>query len=397
MEKQILTFREIIAPVTPEVFFAEYYRKKPIYIPGSPEKFEKIMTWDGLNALLEMSTLWSERNLALAYLGQPVSVLEYSIPTSDRYNRQYAPDMDRVVAKLQQGATLKLDYVETFTPALRSVVRTLESVLGAPVCCSLFCSWLKTQGYGAHFDPQNVFAMHVAGSKIWHVYEHRVVASNTPGHDGKNISPMAHEKSKGPILMEITMTPGDLLYLPHGQYHDAIATSEACLHASFGPTHFSGQDLVLNLVRELHNEPLFLQSLPHIDDTDGLATFLRSIAKRLGEIITHPNTASHMRSIQRSKVFERLADFQLPARELVKRYRVLWLHKELVSAGTGSRLKSSGNTLALDQVEARAVEWVMKRDYFSQDALEKYLEGESPETIDRVVAKLLKISLIERI
>lgn len=60
MDRQILSFRELIAPIAPEQFFDEYYRKKPLYVPGPPEKFEEIFSWSVLNDLLSMTTLWSE-------------------------------------------------------------------------------------------------------------------------------------------------------------------------------------------------------------------------------------------------------------------------------------------------------------------------------------------------
>ncbi len=37
MTEKNRTFAELIHPVTPEEFFAEYHDKKPLYIPGTPD------------------------------------------------------------------------------------------------------------------------------------------------------------------------------------------------------------------------------------------------------------------------------------------------------------------------------------------------------------------------
>ena len=39
MDEQILTFRELVAPIDPEVFFRDTYGKKPLHIPGAADKF----------------------------------------------------------------------------------------------------------------------------------------------------------------------------------------------------------------------------------------------------------------------------------------------------------------------------------------------------------------------
>ena len=56
-----MTFRELIAPLDPEVFLREIYGRRPVHIPGPAEKFAKIFSWDDLNELLARTTLWTDR------------------------------------------------------------------------------------------------------------------------------------------------------------------------------------------------------------------------------------------------------------------------------------------------------------------------------------------------
>src|SRR3546814_5312450 len=88
----------------------------------------------------------------------------------------------------------------------------------------------------------DVFALHIEGSKTWRLYEGR--ANNpldVPGYNWESLSPEQRERTRGKLQQEVAMQPGDLLYIPRGQYHDALASSEACLHLSFGITQQIGR------------------------------------------------------------------------------------------------------------------------------------------------------------
>ena len=58
------------------------------------------------------------------------------------------------------------------------------------------------------------------------------------------------------------MGPGDLLYLPRGQFHDALASSAASLHVTFSCTQPTGLDLLSRLWDGAVADPLFRAYLP---------------------------------------------------------------------------------------------------------------------------------------
>ncbi len=96
-EGQILTFRELIAPVEPEDFFRDCYGKKALHIPGPPEKIAEVFSWKELNELLGMSTLWTDRSFELALNGRLLGPEEYRYPSANRENRPaMKPDVQRV-------------------------------------------------------------------------------------------------------------------------------------------------------------------------------------------------------------------------------------------------------------------------------------------------------------
>lgn len=399
MEEQILTFRDLISPIDPADFFDNTYGRKALHIPGPPEKFAKVFSWEELNGLLGMSTIWTDRSFELALDGRLLRAEEYCYSGPNREGRRtMRPDLRRVRGLLRDGATLALDFVELLTPGLRSVAQTIETVTGAQVCGSLFCSWKETQGYGSHFDTQNVFACHLAGTKTWRIYEGRMAnAADFPGGNRQSFSEEHHEKAKGRLVAKIDMSPGDLLYIPHGLYHDALSSSEACLHISFGAMHLVAQDFIQTLAKDLTKDPLFREHLPHIDDLEAHGPYLRRIGARLQEIVSQPAIAQQFRDFMRQDAYERVSDFNLPARDDAGRFRVRWRRKQLQHDGNTRQLAGDGVTVALEEGESEIAEWALARDFFSTRAFRQAFDNRDPQTLALLLEKMQRIGLVERI
>ncbi|MCP4249748.1 MAG: hypothetical protein GY778_22120, partial [bacterium] len=117
------------------------------------------------------------------------------------------------------------------------------------------------QAFDTHFDTHEVFALHVEGEKTWRIYEGRV--DRPIAHPGyKRLDKAYHDAHKGPVLMEVTLRPGDLLYIPRGYYHDALASSSGTIHVAFGVTHVIGYDVLNILLAHAVTDPVFRTNFP---------------------------------------------------------------------------------------------------------------------------------------
>ena len=65
-----VTFRDLIAPLTPEDFFADYYGKRAVHIPGDAAKIQHLFDWSSFNRLINMTTLWNARTMKMAMDGR---------------------------------------------------------------------------------------------------------------------------------------------------------------------------------------------------------------------------------------------------------------------------------------------------------------------------------------
>jgi hypothetical protein len=397
MNTEPFTFRDLVQPMTAEDFFARCYAKSAVRIPGPDDKFADVFSWDACNRLLNMSALWSEKTLKMALHERNLEAEEYCGPGINRDGqRVLRPDIGRVHEHLRQGATLVLDLIETLSPEIAAVGAMLEVVTGAPLSCNAYCSWNQQQGFGSHFDTMDVFVLHIAGTKTWHVYDGRFEhPMEVPGYNHPSFPREHHEKAKGNLLQEMTLTPGDMLYLPKGQYHDALASSEVCLHLSFGITEATGHDLIGILARDLPTDPLFRRSLPDHGDGDAHAAHVKQLADRLRDIVASRETSETMRDYQRQRAQRCLPGFALPGRDDAVRYRVRFLGASVTAHLGIWKLKTDAGEESLGPEEAEVAEWVLARDWFDRDALRGAFTGMEGADMDAVLDKLGGAGLIE--
>jgi len=130
--------------------------------------------------------------------------------------------------------------------------------------------------FTAHTDPQDVFILHVAGYKLWRLYETPIALPFEEQQVGKTEdNPIDIDNLK--LIKEVTLRPGDVLYIPRGMAHWANTANEASLHLTltFPTSDWSWGVLLTNAVNHVIRHETSLRSaaplsLLHLDqDTDG--------------------------------------------------------------------------------------------------------------------------------
>lgn len=395
-----ITFRQIIAPIPSEDFFGAIWEQRPVHIPGAADKFAEVFSWEEFNRLLNMSKLWSERSMKLVLDGENVDPAEFGRVGQTREGYQATvPDPERVMSLLQRGATVTLDLIESLSPSVAGVSAALQTATGGVAVCNAYCSWRAHQGFMAHFDTTDVIALHIEGSKRWRVYEGRYESSiDVEGHNYGSFSPEHHARAKGRVLEEFDMTPGDFLYLPRGQYHEALASSDASLHLSFGIGQPTGIDVITRLLRSLPDEALFRKNLPHFDRPQAHRKHLKAIADRFHEILGDSGLSDQIRNWQRERALtDRHGRFKLPSREQTALYRVRGLGVSTVSRAGSPTLSFPGGELPLEPDEESPASWIIARDYVDASELAERFASLGRERLQSLLDRLESVSILDRI
>lgn len=273
------SFSDLLAPVTVPRFRRDHLDRAPLHVPGPSDKYATVMSWDGLNRLLDMTAIWSDKSLQLALDRRMIPAERYCRRTQDRDGRPVLrPEPSTVRRLLDQGASLLLNDIDTLSPGLRRLADRVEGATGGKVQINLYCSWRERQAFDSHFDTHDVYALQIAGQKRWTVYQGRL-DQPIANPAFKTLGQAYHDTAKGMPQLTVELQPGDLLYVPRGQYHDALATGKASIHLAVGVTQPIGIDVVNLLFEQALADPLFRRRLPEAamlaGHLDGLAARTR--------------------------------------------------------------------------------------------------------------------------
>jgi hypothetical protein len=360
------SFDALAKKIDRPTFLAEYFDKKPYFEAGAVDGVADLFSWDKMNALLERPKLWDGRTMEMALNHKMLRPADYMRPGIGRMGDQVMrPDRVRVHQLLQKGATIVLDYLEGIDPEIAGYARCIERLTGTNTSCNVFCSWQKVPGYGSHFDTMDVFAVQIEGVKTWNLYEGRFPgATNVPGIRSTDFSPEQLTQMKGKVAQTVTMRPGDMLYIPRGQFHDALATDQASLHLSFGATHNVGFTIVQMLGSELQQDPYFRRRIPHFEDREELDGYLKGIGDALGKALSDPKFGDFVVSYLKDRAFEKVMGYRFPDRASDQYFFVSRYPPAVSEAGGKLVVTTRDGSISLDPADAPMVDWILEREAF---------------------------------
>ncbi|MEQ8506400.1 MAG: cupin domain-containing protein [Rhodospirillales bacterium] len=393
-----ITFRELITPIEPETFFDEYRGKKAVHIPGNPEKIEQLFNWSSFNRMINMTTVWNAQTIKMALDGRNLAPDEFCTMGNLREGgRTLVPDWPRIGTLLADGASVVLDLMEMLDPGSAAIASALQMATASRVSCNAYYSRSQRPAFKSHFDTMEVFAIHVEGEKTWHLYEGRFEEPiEADGYRYSSFDEDYHARAKGALTQEVTMTPGDVLYIPRGQYHDALAASDACLHLSFGTTRPTGLDFLRTISQAATHDPLFRQEMPTIDEPDAYRTRIRELSARLGELLDDPTAANELLDEQRRRLFDMIPGFDLPNPDFAGYYRVQGMGVKLARRGTDWQIKTPSTRDAVSAETAELANWVLSRDLTTQADMETALPDLSETDIRNGVSHLRTLGILLR-
>ncbi|MBL6458130.1 cupin-like domain-containing protein [Belnapia sp. T6] len=372
-----MTLAELLAPMTPEQFFAEYHDRKPLHVQGGAAKFAHILSWRQINRLLDMTHIWSGHSLQLVMDGTPVPPEQYCGRATSRDNAQVLqPEAPKVRDWVKRGASLVLNDMDSLTPGLAAVSAALEGAGLGKAQANVYISWQSHKAFPAHFDTHDVWAVQVEGEKTWNIWEGR--AEWPIAHPVFRAMPQAqHEQQKGRLRERMLLRPGDLLYLPRGWYHDALAEAPASVHIAYGVHAPLGMDLLNILVERALYDVEFRKPLPRQDGSAAAKFALTSragaLGQRLAELCREPKVMEVLERFVADYRFARGGNDLLAARGIAPAagqagadaeapaFRVLATGTKPVRRGADWVLKTAQGMVPLAGAEVEAAGWILAR------------------------------------
>lgn len=265
--------RLISAPT--DEFAAQYWGTKPL-LSTSDELPADLGDLFGADAVDE---LISSRGLRTPFIrmAKEGSVLPpVRFTDSGGYGAEVGDQVDsaKVLAEFAAGSTIVLQGLHRTWAPLNAFTRRLVHDVGHPAQVNAYITPASSRGFDPHYDVHDVFVIQIAGRKHWTIHEpvHPDPLRGQPWTDHRDA--VSRRATETPAI-DATFTPGDVLYLPRGWIHSAVALGGTSIHLTIGVAALTRYDVVEQLITELADDPALRSSLPLGMDLDAVRDTVR--------------------------------------------------------------------------------------------------------------------------
>jgi len=361
----MLSFADFIAPFDPAEFKRDYFGRKPCHIRRGSAAFANPLPWSRFNAVLGLAPYWNEDTLKVFYRSRSALRENYCDVTDLGAGAKAPADPRKVKALLGLGASLVANHLHKVCPEVAGITQMLEREFAARSGANVYCSFSEVQAFSTHFDLHDVFVVQTEGEKLWHVYTARADNPVNPVPPGDEAEKWLIA-TRGDVLLEITMKPGDVLYLPRGQYHDAVTGAGASLHATCFVEPATGLSLFKLMTNTATGDSGFRAYLPDARDEAALRTHLARLSHYLQTLMNSRTFLDDVINLQRGLATSP-ADYRLPAQQRPRFYAPA-TRIDVIRRLDGCIALAAGREFQLGTTYP-AVAWLVQQRTFSFDDL----------------------------
>ena len=269
-------------------FFSNNFGKKYVHKKNFINDPNSVVSLEILDDMLSKSNIWNNKNFKMMLDQKTLNYNDYSSLSIDVTGSNNRPDVDKVQILVSKGASIILNDIEKYNTKLLKISDELQRLTQGRCQGNLYFSMASHKAFGPHFDLHDVFAFHFEGEKVWNIYEN--IEDSPINHPVFKISSEERIKRAGKLVDQVTLRPGDLLYIPRGQYHDALASKNGAIHVAFGLTYFKPIDLMSSLWEKFILNNFMRKDVQLNSNKNDLRIILNKFSKEISDILTSEET-----------------------------------------------------------------------------------------------------------
>ena len=204
-------------------------------------------------------------------------------------------DLAQVRSHFAEGCSVRLSWPQRHSEPVWAMLAQLEEHFGCGGGANVYHTPAGCQGFAPHWDDINAFVVQLEGEKTWRLYKPRSEAEVLPRFSSPNLA----QDELGDLIAEITLRPGEMLYLPRGLVHQAVSGEVDSLHltVSIGRQHSWHELVELGVLGAIEQA-----SLEHREWREQLPTdFLSSMG-----VIHSESGADEQRQERRAAITDRI-------------------------------------------------------------------------------------------
>ena len=210
----------LVGPVRSDAFLAENYGRQPLHVARADRTY-----YDGWFSRAEIERQLRECSLRWT---DEVDAARYVDGVRTTHNGEGVAHAEDVWARYAEGCSVRLSWPQRHSDPLWQMLSSLEELFGCMAGANAYLTPKGSQGFAPHWDDIDALVLQLEGAKTWKVYAPRSTDEALPRFSSPNLE----QDELGPLLGEVTLQPGDLLYLPRGYVHQAKAAQVDSLHVT---------------------------------------------------------------------------------------------------------------------------------------------------------------------
>ncbi|MEU8899910.1 cupin domain-containing protein [Nocardia sp. NPDC048505] len=224
------SFESLLAPVTGQEFIENHWGKSTLVLHRQDRAyFSDLFTLADLDACLLTAANRSSKILQIVPAqgsGRAPTLTAVGAISKDRLYEAYLA-----------GDTLRLIGVEKVWPAFGALAADLQAALDMEIGFNLFLTPPGTQGFPTHVDTLDSLIVQLAGSKQWYIWDQIYERPLGSQRSHEHIQRLNWTEEQLTLREKPLLEAGDVVYLPRGYFHKAVAGEEFSLHLtiSFHP------------------------------------------------------------------------------------------------------------------------------------------------------------------
>ncbi|MEM7482690.1 MAG: cupin domain-containing protein [Acidobacteriota bacterium] len=213
----IFTAERLFSPLGLSTFVAQYWQSQHLLLQRDHSShYGDLFRLRDIDRYLTLAAETGLGNISLIRDGKVTRKL-----------RPRGLDVRQLYSALGNGSTLLFEQIDHLWMPVRELAADLARSLSARVKVNVYLTPPGRQGAPIHPDIQDVFVLQLEGAKEWHLYGESMYE---PVETTEYLTELGYRRPVMPkepeAMPPVTLEPGDLLYMPRGLLHRAVAPAD---------------------------------------------------------------------------------------------------------------------------------------------------------------------------
>ncbi len=260
------SFADLIAPTSTEDFFADYWETTFLHVRHAPGRFAGYFSLRDIDAWVR-----STRS----------GVVFVLLPGDEgvRFDIHQARDLTpgAVLGNFRKGFAQILKRLADW-PTLQGLAHHLARVFHADVQINAFLNPAGARTHPTYTANDDILVLQLEGEAVWRLHEFSVLQLDMSQKQYLEFPEEWRRRAETPVLAEVRLRPGDLLFIPRGMPHFVTPPDSTSLHLSIYITPLFWMDFFKFAAEyaALHSQELRRALPPGFVDNEEIRDRMRS-------------------------------------------------------------------------------------------------------------------------